>query len=104
MTKPKGEGPPESEEPEDPLRKELREKGLTEDQIDDMVIRLNAEEIFAGDPLKKEPNFLYEVFEEKFGRPLTDVEKMEIKAAFDQDWKEQKKHYGVDDEGKTKKD
>jgi hypothetical protein len=103
MTKPKGEGLPESEEPEDPLRKELREKGLTEAQIDDIVIRLNAEEIFAGDPLK-EPDFLYEVFEEKFGRPLNDLEKMEIKAALDQDWKEQKKHYGVDDEGKIKKD
>ena len=99
-----GEFEPEGEEHVEDLREDLRKKGLTESQIDDMLIRLNAEEFFKSGRPRKEPEFFYQVFEEKLRRPLTDLEKIQIKADLDRSWDDLKKQFGVDDEGKLKKD
>jgi hypothetical protein len=99
---------PESEShdpmPDDPeqLREYLKTQGLTEDQISEMILRLNP----TGEKLeerRKEPTFFYEVYEEKLGRPLTDVEKIQIKAELEEQWKKLKAHFGLDDEHGLKK-
>ncbi|OGE87851.1 MAG: hypothetical protein A3J07_04025 [Candidatus Doudnabacteria bacterium RIFCSPLOWO2_02_FULL_49_13] len=103
---PEGENPEESDpatgEREVQLRADLKQQGLTDAQIDDMMIRLRAEEFFNPDGPRREPDFFYEVYAEKLGRPLTDLEKIRMKAALEKEWSNLKEHFGLDKDGKIK--
>lgn len=104
---PEGQNPEEFDpapgEREVQLRADLERQGLTDAQIDDIMIRLNAEEFFKPGRQPKEPNFFYEVYAEKLGRPLTDLEKIRIKASLDEGWDNLKEHFGIGKDGKLKK-
>ncbi len=103
---PEGQNPeefdPATGEREVKLRADLLRQGLTDAQIDDIMIRLHAEEFFKPKGPRREPDFFYEVYAEKLGRPLTDLEKIGIKAALEKGWSDLKEHFGIDEDGKIK--
>ena len=67
------------------------------------MIRLHAEEFFNPKGPRREPDFFYEVYAEKLGRPLTDLEKIRIKAGLDENWNNLREHFGINKDGKIKK-
>jgi hypothetical protein len=99
--KPEGANNDPDLEDHDKLWQELKDKGLTESQIQDLIIRMNADML--NQKAKREPEFFYAVYEQKLGRALTDLEKITIKEQLDRHFDDLKKHYGLDDKGNVKK-